>query len=870
MDLLKRERQLSDLGAHLRQAAAGDGRVVMVGGEAGVGKTALVSHFARYECDAAQVLQASCDALSTPCPLGPMCDLAPALGIDKSAFSTDLDGRDALFRSLLDVLVSRRSPTVIIAEDAHWADDATLELVRFLARRIAGLRALVVVTYRDDELGPHHGLRRTLGDLAAAPTVFRMDLPPLSLAAVRRLTAGQPRDPELLHRLTGGNPFFLTEILASHGESIPATVGDAVLARAARLAPAARAVLDIAAVIGSHASQDLLTIVAGPVYDEIDACVDCGLLRFAEQLAFRHELVREAIMAAMSPPRRRLLHGRVLAALCEHPALEPDQALLAHHAEGAADAAAVRTFALAAAEQARTLHSHREAAAQYARVLRFGAGMPDRDRATILDARSMACYLSDRLDDAIAARLEALAIWGRLQDPIKEGDARRWLSRLYWFNGRGAEAMAAGEAALKVLEALPPGPELAMAYSNLSQLRMLANDGPGAIAWGERAIALSDRLGDAETVIHALINVGTARRLVEYDNEQGVCELERALDLAQSAGFVDHAGRALTNLACTYFEAMQLAESERRLAIAIAYSVEHDLENYRLYQLGTRAMVRCQRGAWDDALADSWEVLRRPELSPVTRFEALTAYGQILARRGQPGAQAALDEALAFARSTGELQRLAPVAVARAESALLAGDARRALTEALAVAELVDERGSPWLRGAIASALWQAGHRHRLAGTLAEPYVHQLAGNWPAAAAAWRAAGCPYEEALALMASGNVAQVRQSLTILERLQAKPAIGLARRRLRALGVHDLPALRRGPHRATRDHPAGLTQREAQVLDLIVAGLNRAEIADRLFLTPKTVSHHVSAVYAKLDASNRAEALSAAAKIGVSAA
>src|SRR5215213_10124813 len=528
MDLLERDQHLDHLAELLHLAAAGQGRLVLVGGEAGVGKTTLTDEFCRRVAESVAVLRTSCDALSTPGPLGPVRDLAPALGLQIDPHSHDNDARDRLFREVLAAFASRPAPTVVVAEDAHWADGASLELLRFLGRRIGDLPVLVIVTYRDDEIGADHPLRMVLGDLATASTVQRISLRPLSEEAVQRLAQGSDRDATTLHRLTGGNPFFVTEALAADAESVPATVGDAVLARAARLSPEARALLDVAAVIGSTIDLDLLLSVAGPVLDEADEGIERGLLRGTDEgLAFCHELARDAILAAIAPLRRRLLHARVLAALRDAPEAERDLARLAHHAEAAGDRAAVLEFATAAAEQAAALHAHREAAAQYARALRFADRLPAAERARLYEGRSLACYLSDQGEEAIAARLEALDIWRELGDPLRQGDNLRWLSHLYWL---GEDAAAAANAALEVLEPLPPGPELAMAYSNLAQLRLLDHDLEGTLRWGTRAIALAEQLGETETLVHALNNVGSARHYAGDD--LGHEDLERSLQLA--------------------------------------------------------------------------------------------------------------------------------------------------------------------------------------------------------------------------------------------------------------------------------------------------------------------------------------------------
>ena len=204
MDLLERDTHLAHLEEHRRLAAAGQGRVVLVGGEAGVGKTALVEAFARRAAQAAGVLRMSCDALSTPSPLGSARDLAPFLGISSDRMASEAGDRDRLFRAILAAFAARPEPTVVIGEDAHWSDGASLELLRFLSRRIGALRLLLVVTFRDDEVGPDHPLRLVLGDLATSPTVHRLGVLPLSEGAVGQLAAGSGRDPADLHRLTGG------------------------------------------------------------------------------------------------------------------------------------------------------------------------------------------------------------------------------------------------------------------------------------------------------------------------------------------------------------------------------------------------------------------------------------------------------------------------------------------------------------------------------------------------------------------------------------------------------------------------------------------------------------------------------------------
>jgi DNA-binding CsgD family transcriptional regulator len=314
---------------------------------------------------------------------------------------------------------------------------------------------------------------------------------------------------------------------------------------------------------------------------------------------------------------------------------------------------------------------------------------------------------------------------------------------------------------------------------------------------------------------------------------------------------------------------MRFDEAERWLDTGIAYAIEHDLDFRRGYLLATRAALRARQGSWDAAETEIQELLHQPKLSSVTRMMALTTLGQVRARRDSPEAAATLDEALALADRGGKLLRLGPVRAARAEAALLEGDKARAREEVQAVRELVFERGNRWLRGEFAWLLRQSGERDVPTDNLAEPYALQIAGDFAGAAAAWHELGCPYDEARALTESVDPAAVRRAVAMLEDLGATPAIAHAIQRLRTLGVRDLPTVRRGPRATTRAHPSGLTQREAEVLSLVAVGLRNAEIAERLYLTPKTVSHHLSAIYAKLGVETRIEAAHAASQPGMGA-
>jgi DNA-binding CsgD family transcriptional regulator len=872
MQLLERASALETLGGWFAEARAGRGRLVLVGGEAGVGKTTLVNEFALRQRPVARVLWGACDPLTTPRPLGPLADVAPALGGRLDQLFHDEAPREVLFGALLERLRESRVATVLVIEDVHWADEATLDLLRFLARRLGAAASLLVVTYRDDEVGPQHPVQLLAGDLASSALVRRLRLAPLSRQAVAVLAGPHGLDPGALYERTGGNPFFVTEILAAGDEAIPATVVDAVLARAARLSLPARQVLDAAAVMGSPVETWLLVEAVGAAPAQVDECVAAGMLQGQATggVGFRHELARLAVEQALAPGRRAELHRRALATLLTRPGAAPDSARLAHHADGAGDGPAVLAHAPEAARRAAALGAHREAAAQYARALRFADGLAPAARAELLEGHSYECYLTDQLADAVASRERALGCWRAVRDRRKQGDTLRWLSRLAWYQGGNADAERAGQEAVELLEGLAPGPELAMAYSNLSQLRMLASRTDEAVAWGGRAIELADSLGQTEILVHALNNVGTAEMCAS--RPAGQRTLERSLALALADGLEEHAARAYTNLASSALNLRDYPLAARNLEEGVRYCTERDLDTWRLYLLVVQARADFEQGRWTEATRSVEIVLRDPRTAPVNRMEALAVLGRVRALRGDPGVWPPLDEALALATVTAELQRLGPVAVARAEAAWLEGDpaaARGMVADALDLSERMAGQNWPWLVGELAFWLWRLGGPDRLPsgglpGGAAEPFRLQMAGAWEAAADRWRAIGCPYEAAAALADSDQEPQLRRALTELERLDARPLAAQVARKLRELGVRGLA---RGPRRATRANPANLTARELEVLRLLVAGRSNRQIAEQLFISNKTASVHVTNLLSKLGAHSRLEAAAMARRLGL---
>ena len=343
--------------------------MVLVEGEAGAGKTVLLRRFCEDHRATARILWGGCDALHTPAPLAPLLDVAQITGGELVEL-VEGDASPHVVAAALMRELGRGSPTVLVFEDVHWADEATLDVMRILGRRVESVPALVLASFREDELDRVHPLRLLLGELATSQSTARLEIAPLSGAAVAELAQAYGVDGDALYRATAGNAFFVTEVLASGNGEIPSTVRDAVLARAARLAPEARTLLEAVAIAPPQAELWLLEALAGDAVDHLEECLTSGMLTpQPAAVAFRHELARRALEESLAPNVRVALHRAALDALADPPSGAPDLARLVHHAEAAADADAVLRFAPAAAARASVRGAHREAAAHYARAL---------------------------------------------------------------------------------------------------------------------------------------------------------------------------------------------------------------------------------------------------------------------------------------------------------------------------------------------------------------------------------------------------------------------------------------------------------------------------------------------------------------------
>jgi DNA-binding CsgD family transcriptional regulator/energy-coupling factor transporter ATP-binding protein EcfA2 len=880
--ILERDNEIALFDQCIQRVSFGRGTIVFVSGEAGIGKTTLLRNLAAMIPHNWSVHWGSNDDLNTPRPLSPLLDVAKDLGLSEQALlhTKITDRQSEIYGAFLQALRQRRLPTLLMFEDMHWADSSTCDLVRFVGRRMADLPVLWVLSFRDDELSQNHPLRRVIADLPSNDTI-RMPLAALSTKAVHSMLQGTSLRDELaaieLHELTAGNPFFVTELLAARGASavypnveqstLPLTVRDAVLGRAQRLSESARELLNLACLEPNRVEIDLLAKLNDrAIGDLLTECLQVGVLRLGADsttVQFRHEIARRAIESALPLPFRTQLHQQYAQLISE---VQPAHlARKVYHAKHAGLGELVLEWAPRAAEQAARLGAHQQAADHYKSCLAFTDLVDLAQKAHLHESWSYETGIAQVINqEVIESQQIALQIRRQLGHVREIGINLRWLSRFHWYLGQAEQATRYAEEAIEVLEGSGAPRELAMAYSVRSQLYMLADHTEQAIEWGNRAIALAQTVGDIETRIHALNNVGTAQLFAH--RPEGKEKLETSLALALEHGFHEHAARVYTNMSEYMVTYYHFDEAEKYLQEGIRFDNDHDLDSWTHYLVGWLAFLRCEQGRYDEAESIAQSVLERKNLTALMRLPALTVLGMVRMRQGHSDGNSLLMQAWSIAEPLGEPQRTVTLQCALCEADWLKGDLSAALAH-LEIAKASFGQGTNiYQRGEIDLWLKRCG-QERLSDENQAPVFRQEIQATPANEFAqvgqeWARLGAPYRQALAL-AHGDLTEMNQAIEILTKLGAKTAQEWVRQRANQLG---LKGVRRGPYKVSQENSFGLTAKEQAVLDLMLQGHSNQDIAKALFRSVRTIEHHVEQIVSKLKARNRAHAISIGAGVG----
>lgn len=855
MALVERDEQLTVLAGALTEAADGRGRIALVTAEAGGGKTALARHFAEHG-GAARTLWGTCDDLITPLPFGPLLEIGRQIG---PAAETALGSgeRAAALTAILDCLEARPHPALLVIDDLQWADQATVDLLTVLGSQLARLPALVVLTLRPEETTGHSPVRSFLGRLPA-DLLVRLDLPPLTPAGIARLAGGR-LDPQPLAALTGGNPLYVSEILES-GESLPPSVLDSVLVRLAGLPDGTRALLDLIAIVPGRMETQLLDRLRPGWEEHAEAAEERRILTVgAREIAFRHELTRQAVEGEILMSRRRRLHAEVLEALS---GMDAPAGRLVHHAAGAGDVDALLRHGPVAAREASRAGAHVQSADHLRRVLEHGDHLDPDHRAELHEDYWLETWTIGHREQAEASARSALAIRQALGQTSAAVRDMRMIARVRWYLGDSDEAERLLDEAIEAMDALedPDPEELAMTLAYRASLAGIRWSASAAMSWSDRALSLLDHLDGTPRAL-VLTDIGT----IEYlHGDRDSSRLEEAIAVSRQVGQHVNVVRTQVNLAAGALLRRDYEDAGHWLTRADDFAAEHQVSTMRGPADALRAQLAFETGDWTTAEQTATEVVRDPDHAGFSRLPALITLAQVQVRRGDVDATESLDEAWEHATSTDEAQRLAPAAGAVGEHAWLLGRPDEAVDRLRTAHRRAVESGVPRWIGETAFWLHRTGALEDPVVTVEEPYRLMLEGDFAAAAEAWNELGCPYEAALAGYLTDVAETILGTLETLDRLEASPLARKARARLHELGVERVP---RGPRRTTRENPAGLTARQMDVLRLIPEGHTNAEIADRLYLSTRTVDHHVAAILMKLGVPSRQEAARSARELGI---
>jgi DNA-binding NarL/FixJ family response regulator len=966
-----RVEELARLMEVLRSAVEGEPATVLMGGDAGVGKTRLIGEFSvRAREQGALVLTGGCLQLGGEgLPFAPVVEalrgavkglgtpelrrlagedaselarLVPALRradrqtseAPASAPELTPSSQLRLFEALLGLFgrVASRRPLVVVVEDVHWADASTRALLLFLGHNLRQMGVVLVVTFRTDELHRQHPLRPVLQGLVREETVTRLDLPPFARGELALLLAailGGAPNPSLLDALferSQGNAFFAEQLLAAGGGGatrLPELLRDVLLVPLDPLPVAAVEVLQVVAAAGGELGHDLLEVVAGlaesELKDSLRVAVERGVLLAdpaADTYSFRHALLTEAIATTLLPGEAVRLHRRLAQAIEAEPRVAVRSAAveLAHHWHLARDQPRSLAASLVAAREAETVLGVVEASRFVERALELWPEVPDAAERTgvghgeALQWAAELAYLANDPRRAVALQEAALAESGG-----DEVSRALLLQRLGVFRLNGGDedgAIAACAEAVELVRDLPPSTARAQVLARYSGILMVALRHDEAAAYGHQALEIARTIEDRAVEGQVLGILGTC--LASLGDEDGVALLHQARAIAEQLDRPEEALRAYTNETAVLTLLGRLDEAIEVASRGIAHARQLGLKVFWHDLSANMAVPALDLGRWE--LVDEALQAGPRDVAGSVAGSAQLLRARLAAERGElEVARTALDAATRCGVRDDSQMRFA-YKITRVRIALLSGDRevldecvedRAALEEhlqrdlivnhvielrALVLRVLADRaaegRGDPTLADMVLAECQQLAAplppTLRLVPvwlSLAEA-EHARARSAPDVVQRWIAATARCDEhslapygayaryrlAQALLASGSREQAKQPLrhahTIARRLRAAPLEGnlveLARRARIDLG--DRPA-------ATPAQQLGLTARETEVLTLVADGRTNGQIAQQLYISPKTASVHVSNILRKLHASTRGEAAAIAHRAGL---
>lgn len=817
---------------------------MLLSGEAGFGKTSLV-HLGLATLDHKwRVLVAASEPLDVPSAFSPLYDLIAELPPDLQHDIRSGTGRMPVYLGMLDLV--KNDKVVLVLEDVHWADEATLGLVRYLGKRIAATQSVLIVTFRSEEINVSPPLRLLVADLG--PLAIRIELPALTVSGVAELARGTGLDPRHVHEATLGNPFFVDEVLMHPNVALPPTIQFAVLASAAQLPDDALEFVNTVALSPDGVPLADIAELGDPTGSHCDLAFSRRLVASARgQISCRHELIRKSLVEALPPATKRRLHEKLLAHLEGTAPDSRDVARLAYHAIGAGNGEKAARYSLIAGEDAAAGGAHRQAAFHFANALEFADVIAT---STLEDALLSAAREHNYINafetavDLSRRRVKFAA------SPVEEARCRAWVAFFESRSGNLDPAVEEAEAALEVLRRLDDSVELALALAVLAHVSFLSGDVRKAMSVAEEALSVARSCDSVDIEIYASTTMGTARyHLGEFD---GIAQVEAAARRGIEAGAGEFGAKALNNLGFLAKRAWQMGDARKWLQELQEYSTAHELDAWYIAAVTTSAGIAVDMGLWADA--DAYlETVAGQRTCVSTEVEMLNISATLRTRRADPGAAEMVEALLDRAETYDEVWTRIEACVMAMEAAwtgIIPADKVVAMYQDLI--DLVPD-GDHLDRAMLAFWALRLGWEPPQ-GEITGPTALEIAGLPGDATAEWERCGFRIQASIcrALSPESDLDAVFSDLASMG------AHGVARGLRRELQRRGMKRVPRGERSSTRENPTGLTVREAEVLSLLAGGLSNVAIAERLFITRKTASHHVSSILLKLNVSSRGQA------------
>ncbi len=863
MELIERDGFLDLLQTQLNNTAAGEGHCLFISGEAGIGKTTLVKAFLKQQADSCLIYQGACDALFTPRPLAPLHDILWHVSKDRWPVSTILEERSALFANFFQELSTKEKQLLIVFEDIHWADEATLDFIKFFARRISQLPCLFILTYRDDEIHSRHPLRNVLGQLP--PDSFtKISITPLSKQAVEKMAMEKGYSGEDVYSISGGNPFYVNEILASYSPGVPDNIKDSILSVYDRQEEGTRHAWQICSVIPEGLEVNRFAKIRTSWDEAVDHCFAMNVIIVKNnKVVFKHELYRRTIEESLSPFKRIELNKKILELLLTSFEDEGEIERIVHYAKNANDKKLVVKYAPLAAKQAAAVGAHIEAAKLFLSAIEY---YQENDKDTLIqfyESYAYQCYLTNQLKDAIIYAEKSLKLLKEKNEVQKICSCMRLLSWYWWFECNGTKAEFYATEAIDLLASQPSSPAKAMAFAHLGRLKMLSDQKEECLLWSEKAKLMAEELSNEEVLCYVLNSVGFILSKNLFTRKNGLDFLNQSKDIALKNNDEENIAYAWANLGVDVVVMKDFQVAKKILDEGIQFCEERDIGLGVKFLLTYKARLALETGNWKEAYSSANNYIKDENWPPVCKIGALVVVATIRMRCGANDVLPILTEAKEKAFKNREPQRILPVMSAMLEYEWITGKEIIKESDLDLVVELVKQRGNIYDNSAF--AYWLVKARNQKVA-LPEHYEAYLLNNHMQvhkAAELWKTLGCPYEQALALF-EGTDDDKRVALSIFQQLGADAVYEKTKMNMRAAGIKKIP---RGLRESTKTNPAQLTNRELDILQLLQHAVQNKEIASTLYISPKTVDHHISNILFKLDVHSRSKAVTEAVRLGI---